>query len=175
MTTLTREYIQEWIEFLYKDLLNDDIYIGGYYFSFKQLPDFARVQKEIDEIISSKLNDKKTKSTQLSKKNKNASYNEPQRAHFEDLDTLPVLIVDITTKNKFNEIKTFPCTQEEFYFVYNELEDAKADVEHFKQFLTDELKETKEEDLPGFMQFINDLVDDTRLKFTGKTHNIALS
>ena len=172
---LNRQEIQEWIEFLYNDLLNDDIYIGGYFFRFEQLQDFRKIQKDIDDVIQTNLKQINDKTIQLSKKQKNSQCSAPQQAHFECLDNINNLIVYITTKNKFNEIKTFPCTQEEFYFVYNELEDARQDVEHFKQFLTDELKDTKEEDLPSFMQFINDLLDDTRLKFTGKTHNIVLS
>ena len=172
---LNRQEIQEWIEFLYNDLLNDDIYIGGYFFRFEQLHEFYNTQKAIDNKIQADLKRSNDKMIQVSKKHKNAQCSEPHQAHFECLNDINNLIVYITTKNKFNEITTFPCTQEEFYFVYNELQDARQDVEHFKQFLTDELKDTKEEDLPSFMQFINDLLDDTRLKFTGKTHNIVLS
>jgi hypothetical protein len=172
---LNRQEIQEWIEFLYNDLLNDDIYIGGYFFRFEQLQEFYNTQKAIDDKIQADLKRSNDKMIQVSKKHKNAQCSELQQAHFECLNDINNLIVYITTKNKFNEIRTFPCTQEEFYFVYNELQDARQDVEHFKQFLTDELKDTKEEDLPSFMQFINDLLDDTRLKFTGKTHNIVLS
>lgn len=172
---LDRQEIQEWIEFLYNDLLNDDIYIGGYFFRFGQLQEFRNTQKAIDNKIQADLKRSNDKMIQVSKKHKNAQCSEPQQAYFQCLNDINNLIVYITTKNKFNEIRTFPCTQEEFYFVYNELQDARQDVEHFKQFLTDELKDTKEEDLPAFMQFINDLLDDTRLKFTGKTHNIVLS
>ena len=32
--TISKKEIQEWINFLYKDLLRDDIYIGGYYFNY---------------------------------------------------------------------------------------------------------------------------------------------
>lgn len=172
---IIKEEVQEWIEFLYKDLLNDDIYIGGYFFRFDQLPEFEQKQKQIDILIQTHLTTETEKTIQHNKKDENAQCSATQLAQIECLDSSLNIIVPITTKNKFNDIKTFPCTQEEFYFVFNELQQAKLDVEHFKEFLLDELKETKQEDLPAFMQFINDLLEDTRLKFTGKTHNIALS
>lgn len=39
--TLSKQEIHNWIDFLYSDLLQDNIYIGGYFFNLNQLKDFA--------------------------------------------------------------------------------------------------------------------------------------
>ena len=171
---ITKQEIKDWINLLYKDLLNDDVYIGGYFFNFKQLKDFEKTKKKLDKQFEKKLQKKKSFLIQLLPLSKNSSCGGSNQAHLEHLDDLQNTIVKITTKNKFNEQKTFPCTEEEFYFVFNELEKAKLDVEQFKKFLLNELKSIKEDQYSDFMLFINDLLDDIRLKFTGKNHNVQI-
>lgn len=155
--TISKKEIQEWINFLYKDLLRDDIYIGGYYFNFKQLESFKKQKNQIDKKYKKKQNIF------------NILLNKP-----EQIKQINESIIKITTKNRFNEIKTFPCTEDEFYFVFEELQKAKEDIEHFKQFLLEELEITKPEDLSYFMIFINDLLKDLRNKFSGQTYSITL-
>ena len=155
--TISKKEIQEWINFLYKDLLRDDIYIGSYYFNFKQFKSFKKQKNQIDKKYKKKQNIL------------NILLNKP-----EQIKQINESIIKITTKNRFNEIKTFPCTEDEFYFVFEELQKAKEDIEHFKQFLLEELEITKPEDLSYFMIFINDLLKDLRNKFSGQTYSITL-
>lgn len=164
---ITRQEIQDWINFLYSDLLNDNIYIGGYYFNFKQLEDFKKQEYEVEKIIK-----KREKDIQLSNFISNASYSDIQRAQNENLKQQDNISVNLTTKNKFNEIITFPCTKQEFDFVHRDLKKAKDDVEHFKNFLTEELQNVKDTDLDGYMIFINDFLKDIREKFAGKSSKI---
>ena len=171
---MTKDEIQNWIDFLYADLLNDNIYIGGYYFSFKQLPEFEILQSQIDEKIDKILSKIKVEGKQLVKDDKNSSCRATQRAqnrHFEELDRI---IVKVTPKNKYNEIVSIPCNQDEFHFVYEDLKEAREDVEHFHSFLTEELQNVAEEDLTMFMTFINDLLEDTRKKFSTGSHSIII-
>ena len=158
--TISKKEIQEWINFLYKDLLQDDIYIGGYYFNFKQLESFKKQKNQIDKKYKKKQNIL------------NILLNKPEQ--IKQIKQINESIIKITTKNRFNEIKTFPCTEDEFYFVFEELQKAKEDIEHFKQFLLEELEITKPEDLSYFMIFINDLLKDLRNKFSGQTYSITL-
>lgn len=158
--TVSKKEIQEWINFLYKDLLQDDIYIGGYYFNFKQLESFKKQKNQIDKKYKKKQNIL------------NILLNKPKQ--IKQIKQINESIIKITTKNRFNEIKTFPCTEDEFYFVFEELQKAKEDIEHFKQFLLEELEITKSEDLSYFMIFINDLLKDLRNKFSGQTYSIIL-
>ena len=48
--TLSKQEIHNWIDFLYSDLLQDNIYIGGYFFNLNQLKDFAEKKKQLDEL-----------------------------------------------------------------------------------------------------------------------------
>ena len=47
--TLSKQEIHNWIDFLYSDLLQDNIYIGGYFFNLNQLKDFAEKKKQLDD------------------------------------------------------------------------------------------------------------------------------
>lgn len=163
--TITKQEIQDWINFLYEDLQNDKVYIGGYYFYFPQLKDFNKIDNKINNSIKQKTKRLMSKITNLLTDTK--FQNKP-------LENNEILKINITTKNKFNETRTFPCTQEEFYFIFNELEKAKQDVEHFKTYLLEELEQMEEENYSFFMVFINDLLQDTRDKFAGKTHNLKI-
>ena len=58
--TITKQEIKDWINLLYKDLLNDDVYIGGYFFNFKQLKDFEKTKKKLDKQFEKKLQKKKS-------------------------------------------------------------------------------------------------------------------
>lgn len=166
---MSKQEIKDWINFLYFDLLDDNVNIGGYYFNFKQLKEFKKLKEELDKK-SQKILNKNTKDRQLSKKNKNSSCSAIQCAQNEYFDELNKLSVKITTKNGFNEILEFPVSQDEFFYIYNELENAKTDVEHFKNYLLEELdNENIKEETDEFMCFINDYLKDIRRRFRGET------
>lgn len=173
-TKISRDEIQDWIDFLYSDLLKDNVFIGGYFFSFKQLKEYERINKEIDDKTKAILNKINAKSTQLIRKDQNVSCSAYKCSQNKDFDELDRMIVQLTPKNKYNERVLIPCTQDEFHFVYTDLKTAREDVEHFKTFLTDELKETAEEDLGMFMTFVNDLLDETRKKLSGQFYSIIV-
>jgi len=164
MSNIDKQEIQDWINFLYQDLLKDNIFIGGYFFSFSQLPEFEKLQSKITKKICSP--------SQLSKINKKIACSASERAQNEDLDALETIIVKLTAKDKFNKQIIIPCTNDEFYFVYLDLQKAKSQVEHFKDYLLQELEETKEEDYDAYMQFINDFLQDIRNQFSGISSNI---
>lgn len=165
--TMSKQEIKDWINFLYSDLLNDNINIGGYYFNLKQLKEFKKV-KEILDKNSRKILNKNSEGSQLSKKDSNASYSAGQCAQNENFDKLEKLIVKVTTKNRFNEELEIPVKQNEFFYIYNELEKARIDIEHFKNYLLEELNnENIKEETSEFMFFINDYLEDLRNKFRG--------
>ena len=165
--TMSKQEIKDWINFLYSDLLNDNINIGGYYFNLKQLKEFKKV-KEILDKNSRKILNKNSEGSQLSKKDPNASYSAGQCAQNENFDKLEKLIVKVTTKNRFNEELEIPVKQNEFFYIYNELEKARIDIEHFKNYLLEELNnENIKEETSEFMFFINDYLEDLRNKFRG--------
>lgn len=168
--TITKREIQEWINFLYQDLLKDNIFIGGYYFNLKQLQDFKHKKQELDNKTKKLLNQIHNRDKQLIDDTKKSSYKALQRAQNEDLNKLNQLSVHVQMKNKYNEKIEFPVMQEEFYYIYNYLEETKQDIEHFKQFLTEELQNENINEEPGeFMYFINDYLQDLRQKFSGKS------
>ena len=165
---LTKQEIQEWILFLYSDLLKDNIYIGGYYFNLDQLKDFDFKKDILNAKTESILRRIKLKNKQLSKEKEKTSYSALQQSQNEDFKKLNELSVMIKMKNKYNEIIEFPVLQEEFFFIYNELKKAELDINHFKNFLLEELnsEDIKETD-SEFMLFINDYLNDLREQFAG--------
>lgn len=168
--TMSKQELKDWINFLYSDLLKDNVYIGGYFFKFDQLKDFEKLKKEIDSKSKAILRRIKERNRQLIKKDKNSSYNALQCAQNEDFEKLNKISVKVTTKNKFNEKLEFPVVQDEFFFIYNELEKAKQDVEHFKEYLLEELNSDSVKEEPDeFMFFINDYLQDIRDKFSGSS------
>lgn len=168
--TITKQEIQEWINFLYQDLLQDNILIGGYYFNLKQLHDFKNKKQQLDTQTKKLLSQIHYREEQLIEDTKKSSYKALQRAQNEDLNKLNQLSVLVQMKNKYNEKIEFPVMQEEFYYIYNCLEESKQDIEHFKQFLTEELQNENIKEEPGeFMYFINDYLQDLRQKFSGKS------
>ena len=167
---MSKQEIKDWINFLYSDLLNDNVNIGGYYFNFSQLKDFEKLKEELDKK-SRKILNKNSEGSQLSTSSRNSSYSARQCAQNENFDKLNKLSVKLTTKNRFNEKLQFPVTQNEFFYIYNELEKAKDDVEHFKKYLLEELNnENIKEECSEFMCFINDYLEDIRHKFQGDTN-----
>ena len=51
MTIITKEEVQKWIEFLYKDLCKDNVFIGGYYFNFQQQKELEKIKSKLDKQI----------------------------------------------------------------------------------------------------------------------------
>jgi hypothetical protein len=124
--------------------------------------------KEDLDKKSQKIMNKKSKGKEVSTSPINSSYSARQCAQNENFDKLNKLSVKITTKNRFNEKLEFPVVQNEFFYIYNELEKARTDVEHFKKYLLEELNnENIKEESSEFMCFINDYLEDLRYKFRG--------
>ena len=161
---LTKQELLDWIDFLYKDLLMDNVLVGGYYFNLSQLGELNKTKKKIDEKISLILEDL----GQLSKGGKKSSCKASQAAQNKLFNQLDNIHVNLNVKNRFGENISLPCTQDEFNMVYQELLERKKDVEYFKSYTKDEVKEIKPEDIPCFMWFLNDMVKEIRDKFAGK-------
>lgn len=167
--TLTKQEIQDWINFLYQDLLQDNIYIGGYFFNLKQLPEFEKKKQNLDKQVQAILSKSKGLDVQFIQNDKNSCCGALQLAQNECFDKLNNLHVTIQTKNKYNEKVEFPVMQEEFNYIVEELQAAKQDIEHFKQFLTEELNnEDISEEPAEFMYFINDYLQDIRDSHSSK-------
>lgn len=170
---LTKQEVKDWINFLYSDLLRDDVLIGGYYFNFSQLSDFEKLEQDLNEKSSKILARYKAGGIEEYKNYKNSSNSLRKCAQIECFEKLDQLSVKLTTKNKYSEKITFPVMQNEFFYVYNELLEAKQDVDHFQDFLLEEVDIIKEEDgYEDFMVFINDLVKEMRQKFSGEKYSI---
>lgn len=161
---MTKQELLDWIDFLYKDLLMDNVKVGGYYFNLSQLKELGKTKKEIDRKISLILEEL----GQLSKGNKKSASKAAQAAQNKLFNQLDNLHVNLNVKNKFGENILLPCTTDEFELVYKELLERKKDVEYFKTYSKDEVREIKSEDIPCFMWFLNDMVADIRDKFAGK-------
>ena len=64
----TKQEILDWIDFLYKDLLNHRVYVGGFYFKFDQLNGFKKKLSVIENEIR-QTNEKFNKNIDYSIKN----------------------------------------------------------------------------------------------------------
>lgn len=161
---MTKQELLDWIDFLYKDLLMDNVLVGGYYFNLSQLKDLTKTKRKIDQQISLILEDL----GQLSTSDKKSASKAAQAAQNKLFNQLDNIHVNLNVKNKFGENICLPCTSDEFDMVYKELLERKKDVEYFKTYSKDEVREIKPEDIPCFMWFLNDMVKDIRDKFAGK-------
>lgn len=160
--------IKNWVMFLYKDLLNHYVKIGGYLFKFDQLEDFLNKKNLLERRIT-KANNQRRVAEQLC----------GQKASKEQINTLKTKnkqlkqeVDFVTTKikaiNKINEQVTLMVTYEELLHVYNQLAYCFDEVEFFQMYLLDELNTVKEEDLGCFYQYINDLLVDVKNQLQGK-------
>ena len=163
MENLTKSELLDWIDLLYTDLNKDNLFIGGYYFTFEHLVDFVILQQELD-AVNSKIKDEITK---LSKKNENSPTKDTQAAINKLNSELNNLRVELQCRNKLGKKVTVPCTQDEFKIVFDTLLEFKKDVEYFKEFCTDEAEKIEQKDIGNYMWFLNDMVDDIRDRFHG--------
>ena len=164
---LTIEEVQNWIKLLYQDLLKDNVLIGGYYFTFKNLQEFEGIKNQMEE----KSKDLIGRITKLSKIIQNSADNEAQLAQNELYNKLSNLKITLKAKNKFGQYKNLECTLDEFKRVYKELTEAKKDIEYFRDYSLQELQTLQTDEIPCFMWFLNDLLNDLRAKFSGRQRN----
>ena len=167
---ITKQEVQEWIEFLYNDLCMDNVLIGGYYFNLQQEDELKQINQKINKQINDILDD----ITKLSTVNKKTASADAQSAHNKLSNQLDKLQIKLKVKNKFGENITVPCTPEEFNVVYKEFKSRLLDVKHFRQNALEELKSVKSKDISCFMWFLNDSVDDIREKFAGRQYNLVV-
>lgn len=164
METLTKSELLDWIDLLYTDLSNDNLYIGGYYFTFGHLIDFFILQQEL-QAVDSKI---RNKITTLSKDNQKSQTKDAQTAINKLYSELNGLKLELTCKNKLGKKVTVSCTPEEFKIVFDTLLEFKKDVEYFKNFCTEEAEKVEPEEIGSYMWFLNDMVQDIRDRFHGK-------
>lgn len=155
---ISYQEVQEWINFLYLDLLDDNINVGGYFFNLNDLDLIAQLKNKVDDI---------------SKNQKSEISNVPMSV-VERLRNLPDFKkrkkytykpIKVMALNKFNKKVNLLLSPEELFFVYDKLQKAKIERQNFKSFLEEELhNEQVNEDIREFMCFINDFVDDIRKK-----------
>lgn len=164
----TKQEILDWIDFLYKDLLNHRVYVGGFYFKFDQLNGFKKKLSVIENEIRL-ANAKFNKNIQLLQKNAvksvSASLELQNKALLKDINFQHVKIKAI---NKNNEVINLDCTHEELEHVVNQMSSCLESVEHFHEFLIEETETLNEEDRKCYFVFINDLLIDIKDQLNGK-------
>lgn len=167
-TNVTKQEILDWINFLYKDLLNHRVYIGGFYFTFDQLDNFNSKLRGIERKIR-RANNELNINSHILQKNVLKSLSEALKLKNEclkkEIDFIPVKIKAI---NRHNETINLSCTYEELEFVVNQLTYSLDSVEHFHNFLVEEVENLTEEDKKCFFVFINDLLKDVKDQLDGK-------
>ena len=164
----TKEEILNWIDFLYKDLLNHRVYVGGFYFTFDQLKGFKKKLRAIEKEIK-QANDELSKNIQILQKNAVKSLSDTlelkNKALKKEIDFQHVKIKAI---NKDNETIDLHCTHEELAHVVSQMSSCLESVEHFHKFLTEETETLSEEDRKLYFIFINDLLTDVKDQLNGK-------
>ena len=161
-SNLTKQELIDWINFLYNDLKQFHVLIGGFYFTFNQLDDFY------DKFISltrrsRRLNDEMNINTHLASK----EAVEARLSRLRDKNKSLKREADfITTKinaiSKHNEHIQLQVTQDEFEYVVNRLDYLEGEVEHFHDFLLEEVELVEKGDEDSFFLFIQDLLSDVK-------------
>ena len=169
MTIITKDEVQKWIEFLYKDLCKDNVFIGGYYFNFQQQKELEKIKSKLDKQIDRILDElNNLKDNTKLKKEVCEKLQEKLNNELNDLH------VCLKVKNKFGEIVNLPCTSDEFNIVFREFESRKLDVENFKKCSLESLADVEQEDISCFMWYLNDAVNELRHKFAGNENFVVV-
>ena len=159
---MTRQEILDWIGFLYKDLLMDNVLIGGYYFNLQQYDVFEQTKTNLDRRRSEIL-DEIHKLADTIQKSPTKAAQAAQNKLYKQLDEI---IVTVRVTNGYGDILEVPCTADEFDLVFDELQKAKKDVEYFRETSIQDAKELKsQEEISAFMWFLNDYVKEMRENF----------
>jgi len=161
---LTKAEVLDWIDLLYTDLSKDNLLIGGYYFTFEHLVDFFIMQQTLEEHkrkIQEKIDKLLDKTGKAANKAAEAAINKL----YSDMNDVRI---ELDCKTKNGQKAVVPCTEEEFITVFNTILEFKKDLEYFKQYCNEEAEKISKEEIPSFMWFINDLVEDMRDRFQGR-------
>lgn len=161
---LSKSELLDWIDLLYTDLSKDNLYIGGYYFTFDHLVDFFILQQDLEAYKSSI----KDKINTLSKKNKKSPSKDAQAAIVKLSKDLQEIKIELHCKDKFGNKKVVPCTPDEFKVVFDTLLEFKKDIEYFKEYCQEEAEKVETKEIGSFMWFLNDMVEDMRERFRGE-------
>ena len=165
---LSKQELIDWVDFLYKDLLNHHVKIGGYFFKFDQLDKFLAKKNSMERKIS-KVNNEISINEYLKGKNLLKSLTDTLELKNKLLkQQADFVTTKIKAINKFNETIDLPVTYDEMEYVCKQLAYCHDEVEYFKIFLTEELEKLKEEDKNCFFMFINDLLKDVKETLEGK-------
>lgn len=171
--TFSKGELTKWIDFVYSDLLTHQIYIGGFYFTLDQLDDFEKKQSKINSNLVS-INS--VHDTTYPKDNLNV---------IQDVSGTSDLIKSVScstnfasTKiivyNKLNEKVELPITNDELDYICKRLRDVKNEVEQFKIFLDEEVKNVEPGDEATFFIFIQDYLEDVKKVFTEETLKVQV-
>lgn len=161
---LTKSELMDWIDLLYTDLSKDNLYIGGYYFTFDHLVDFFILQQDLEAYkasIEKKINT-------LSKKYQKSPSKDAQAAINKLYKDMESVRIELHCKDKFGNKKVVPCTTDEFKIVFDTLLEFKKDIEYFKKYCQEEAEKVEKDEIGSFMWFLNDMVEDMRERFRGK-------
>lgn len=161
---LTKAEVLDWIDLLYTDLSKDNLFIGGYYFTFDHLIDFFIMQQSL-EGHKKKIQDQIDKLSGPDGKSPNKAAQAAINKLLEDMNEVEI---ELDCKTKNGKKVTISCSEEEFKVVFNTLLEFKKDLEYFKQYCNEEAEKLTKEEIPTFMWFLNDLVEDMRDRFQGK-------
>lgn len=167
MKQLNKKEIEHWIQFLYDDLLMDNVLIAGYYFNFQQQNELNKIARGVDGKINKILDN----ITNLSKDQQKSSTKSVQQRINKLYDQLNNITVTLNVKNKFDEIISLPCTVDEFHVVLQEFTKKRDSIEHFLKDNIEALQDVQEgnqEELNCFMWYLNDFVQELRMEFLNK-------
>ena len=157
--SVSKSDLLDWIDLLYTDLSKDNLLIGGYYFTFEDLPDFI--------ILKTELNKYQDKIRNKIKKLENSGIDKQDKRLKELYEDLNFVKIELLCKNKVGKKCIVPCTPEEFDVVFGTLLDFKKDVECFKDYCIEEAEKIEKDDIPSYMIFLNDILQDIRDRFHG--------
>lgn len=161
---LTKAEVLDWIDLLYTDLSKDNLLIGGYYFTFDHLLDFFIMQQTLEahkKKIQSKIDKLLGPDGKAANKAAEAAINKLSSDMHE-------IGIELDCKTKNGKKIVVPCTEDEFKIVFDTLLEFKRDLEYFKQYCTEEAEKLTQEEIPSYMWFVNDLMEDMRARFQGK-------
>ena len=170
---ITKQELIDWVDFLYQDLLNYQVYVGGFYFYFEQLLHFLDKKTQ----LSKKLNGVTDKNRPVSSDDREQVLKRltvPSNLTKRKLKETPEFsAVKIKAINKYNEIVDLKITFDEFSYICDRLTYLFKEVENFNQFLMEEIPEIKEGDEGAFFLFVNDLLSDVKRQLKGEIKPVS--
>lgn len=168
MLQLSNENIYNWINLLYKKLKNQDLFVYGYYFKYEQISKMEQTNKVILNYHNSLLNELKLFKTQFTNFSNLEACSEAQTRIREIYCKLDNQSVIIEAKNKYNELRKFPCMVEEFQQVLQVLTSYKKEIQFFKKFLEEQVEELNNTNINSFIIFVKDYYLDLSNKLNNK-------